>query len=202
MSIPTLHLVMHGVAIKKHAAAAEIASVAALPVAVVSAELGAACANGRIANANEKYLLTPAGQMILTSEYSRFYGELRIEEKFLWAYSRFEQINKELKQLITDWQTIEVGGARVSNTHADHAYDDRLIARLGDLHERAEPLLAPMIASVPRLSTYKIKLTHALERAEDREIAWVSDAKLESYHTVWFELHEDLLRLLGKQREE
>ena len=28
MSIPTLHLVMHGVAIKKHAAAAEIASVA------------------------------------------------------------------------------------------------------------------------------------------------------------------------------
>lgn len=202
MSIPTLHLVMHGVAIKKHASAAEIASIAALPVAVVSAALTAACANGRVANANEKYMLTPAGQMILAGEYSRFYGELRRDDKFSQAYSRFEKINKELKQLITEWQTMEVGGTRVPNTHADRAYDLRLIARLGDLNERVDPLLTQMMASVPRLSIYKAKLTHALGKAEDRDIAWVSDAKLESYHTVWFELHEDLLRLLGKQREE
>ena len=27
-------------------------------------------------------------------------------------------------------------------------------------------------------------------------------AKIDSYHTVWFELHEDLLRMLGREREE
>jgi len=25
---------------------------------------------------------------------------------------------------------------------------------------------------------------------------------VDSYHTVWFELHEDLLRILGREREE
>jgi hypothetical protein len=30
----------------------------------------------------------------------------------------------------------------------------------------------------------------------------VSSPKIESYHTLWFELHEDLLRLLGKRRSE
>ena len=44
--------------------------------------------------------------------------------------------------------------------------------------------------------------TMRLEKAEDGKVEWVSDARIESYHTVWFELHEDLLRLLGRQREE
>ena len=42
----------------------------------------------------------------------------------------------------------------------------------------------------------------ALEQAEDGNVNAVSDARSESYHTVWFELHEDLLRLTGRQREE
>ncbi len=42
----------------------------------------------------------------------------------------------------------------------------------------------------------------ALERAEGGAIEWVSDARILSYHTVWFELHEDLLRILGRQRSE
>jgi hypothetical protein len=54
----------------------------------------------------------------------------------------------------------------------------------------------------PRLSWYARKLSAALERAEDGAHEWVSDAKIESYHTVWFEMHEDLLRLLGRERSE
>ena len=46
------------------------------------------------------------------------------------------------------------------------------------------------------------KLGTALEKAEDGAIEWVSDAKIESYHTLWFELHEDLLRLMRREREE
>ena len=36
----------------------------------------------------------------------------------------------------------------------------------------------------------------------DAVIAWVSDARIESYHTVWYELHEDLLRLMQRERSE
>jgi hypothetical protein len=32
-------------------------------------------------------------------------------------------------------------------------------------------------------------------------IDYVSGVKVDSYHTVWFELHEDLLRMLGRSRE-
>jgi len=45
-------------------------------------------------------------------------------------------------------------------------------------------------------------LTAALERAEDGAIEWVSDVRIASYHTVWFEMHEDLLRALGRERVE
>ena len=197
-----LHLVMHGVAIKKHAGAAAIASVIGLPLATVESVLEAAAASGRVAAVDGSYMLTPAGQMILGSEYSRFYAALRDNSEFAAACARFEQINRELKQLITDWQTLELGGKRVPNDHSNADYDQRIIARLGDLHERFEPVLARMSAQEPRLGIYKNKLSHALERAEDGDLAWVSDARTESYHTVWFEMHEDLLRLLGHKREE
>jgi hypothetical protein len=59
-----------------------------------------------------------------------------------------------------------------------------------------------MTTLLPRLSFYQDKLMEALEKAEDGEIQWVSDARLESYHTIWFEMHEDLLRVLGRVREE
>ncbi len=197
-----LHRVMHGVAIKKHGGAADIAAVAGLPLTRVQAVLGGAVDGGRVAVVEDRYLLTPAGQMILAGEYSRFCGALREDAAFLAAYERFEVVNKPLKQLVTDWQTVEMGGSRVPNDHADSEYDDRVINRLGELHERFEPVMHQLVAREPRLAVYGKKLEHALERAEDGQVAWVSDAKLDSYHTVWFELHEDLLRLLGRQRDE
>lgn len=197
-----LHLVMHGVAIKKHGSATQVAAISGLPLAAVARELAWAVANGRVAEADGRYLLTPAGQMILMGEYSRFCDSLRGTVAFRGAYERFEIINRDLKQIITDWQTLDVGGQRIANDHSNREYDARVIDRLGDLHERFEPILQQLVAAVPRLRHYADALTAALERAEAGEIAWVSDVKLDSYHTVWFELHEELLRLVGRAREE
>ena len=55
---------------------------------------------------------------------------------------------------------------------------------------------------LPRLEHYRTGLLAALEKAEDGAIEWVSDARIESYHTLWFELHEELLRIVGRQRSE
>jgi hypothetical protein len=77
-----------------------------------------------------------------------------------------------------------------------------IIARLGNLHEQVEPILCSLAVSIPRLSIYAAKLLAALEHAEDGEIAWVSNIHRESYHTIWFELHEDLLRIMGRERQE
>ncbi len=197
-----LHRVMHGVAIRKHGDAAAIAGLADLPLGQVQTVLAQAVSGGRVTEVDGKYLLTACGQMMLAGEYSRFHDGLRSNGKFVAACQRFEVINKDLKQLITDWQTMEVGGKRVATNHSNQDSDERVIGRLGDLHERFEPILNKLCSAEPRLKVYRNKLGVALEKVEDGDTVWVSDAKLDSYHTVWFELHEDLLRILGHEREE
>ena len=49
---------------------------------------------------------------------------------------------------------------------------------------------------------YKQRLDDAYDKVLAGEHDWVSGARIDSYHTVWFELHEDLLRMLGREREE
>ena len=199
---PAIHLVMHGAAIKKHAAASDIAAIAGLDGDAFDDALAWTVATGRVLEVDGKYMLSPAAQMIVQSEYSRFCSDLRADTGFIQAYERFEVINRDLKAVVTRWQTMEVGGKRVANDHSDADYDDAVIGDLGDLHERFVPVLAELVAAAPRLGVYQSKLAAALDKAEDGDTEWVSDATIDSYHTVWFELHEDLLRTLGRQREE
>lgn len=198
----TQHLALHGLALKKHAAAPLVAAAVDLPETEVTALLEEATRKGRAVAVQGGWMLSPAGRMILDGQYTRVYAEVRANPAFMQAYERFERINTELKQLITDWQTISVGGQRVPNDHSNKAHDSGIIDRLGALHERAEVVLKALGDGLKRLSIYATKLLTALEKAEDGEIEWVSGAKIESYHTVWFELHEDLLRILGRERDE
>lgn len=195
-------LILHGLAIKKHGDAAEVAAITGLEVARVQAGLDEAVAAGRAVKAGAKYMLTPVAQIALRAAYSRDCAAERANPVMAQGYDEFEKINTQLKQLITDWQTLPVGSARIPNDHSDRDYDDKIIDRLGDLHDRAVPMLDRLASGLPRLKIYKDHLQQALEKAEDGEIVWVSDARCASYHTVWFELHEDLIRVLDRQRIE
>ena len=196
------HLVMHGLAVKKHATPEVVAGIVGLETDEVRKVLVSLVEAKRVAEANGKYLLTPAARMALDSDYSRLYADVRVHPDFKAGYEGFERLNGALKQLITDWQTLPVGGARVPNDHSNKDYDAKIIDRLAELHERAELVLKRLAGVVPRFQIYDEKLRAALGRSEDGAIQWVSDAKIESYHTLWFELHEDLLRLMGREREE
>ena len=197
------YLVLHGLAIKKHADAAAVAAALGLDEAEVQGALDEAVAKGRAARAGEAYSLHARSPGVaLEGAYSRLFAAQRADAAFVAACERFETVNRELKQLMTAWQTIEIDGQSVLNDHGNKDYDDRLIDRLGALHERTEALLRALAAGLPRLAIYAGKLEAALEKAEDGAIEWVSGARIESYHTVWFELHEDLLRILGRTRQE
>ena len=196
------HLVMHGLAIKKHATPEEVAGILGLDTDAVREVLKKLVATNRAAEAKGRYLLTPAARMVLDSDYSFMYEGLRANPAFETGYAGFERLNANLKQLITDWQAVSVNGERVPNGHNDKEYDARILDRLGDLHERAEVVLDQLASALARMGIYHEKLSLALTRAEDGDIAWVSDAKIESYHTLWFELHEDLLRLMCRERDE
>lgn len=197
------HLILHGLAIKKHATAAEVADAVGESAELAKTVLDRAVNSGRVASIGDGYTLLPATRIILRGEYSRHYSAAREDPNFQAAYDDFEKINEDLKTTITSWQVRSLpGGESSPNDHSDSSYDDKVIDRLGGLHERFEPILNRLAATVPRLKLYEGKLDHALERAEQGDVRWVSEVKLDSYHTVWFELHEDLLCILGRTRVE
>jgi hypothetical protein len=196
------HLVLHGLAIKKYAGSEAIAELIGLPAERVSRIIQDGVVRGTVIDVGGKFSVAPAARVSLQANYSRFYGALRANEVFRAAYLRFEKINIDLKALITDWQTLKIGGRIVPNDHSDSAYDDRILERLAKLNEGAQRIVAALAKELPRMATYGGKLEAALEKAESGEVKWVSDAKIDSYHTVWFELHEDLLCLMGEQRKE
>lgn len=193
---------MHGLAIKKFGTAAAVADLLAADETEVAAHLADAVAAGEAAGAKGAFMLSPKGQAALASAYPGEFASLRADTALSEGYARFEVVNAELKQMITEWQTIEVAGERVPNDHSDTDYDAKCIDRIADLHERAEPVLRSFARIVPRLARYVDRLSEALDLVDEGKIEFVSGAKVSSYHTVWFELHEDLLRMLDRTRDE
>jgi hypothetical protein len=113
------------------------------------------------------------------------------------AYSEFRSVNAEFKALVTDWQ-LKNGQP---NTHEDPVYDAAVLARLDEVHQRVTPIVAAASAELPRLGRYAEKLQSALDRVHAGETMWLSRPLIDSYHTVWFELHEEMILAAGLTRE-
>ncbi|HZQ77379.1 MAG TPA: MarR family transcriptional regulator [Acidimicrobiia bacterium] len=112
------------------------------------------------------------------------------------TYERFLVFNVEFLRICTDWQ-LKPGNQ--PNDHTDTAYDFKILERLDRLDERAGPLIDALGKLVPRFAGYRSRLTEALDKiADDR--AWLASPRCDSYHTVWMQLHEDLLSAVGVNR--
>ncbi len=195
-------LALHGLAVKKAGSAAAVADILGLPEGDVASALDAAAGAGRAMAAKGMFMVTPAGRSWLDEQYPTAYADLRENPEATAAYERFERVNRELLRLFTDWQMMPAGGERVPNDHSDPDYDRDVIDRLGALHERGLKPLERFQALDGRLGEYIRRLESAYDRVLGGEHEYVSGARVDSYHTVWFELHEDLLRMLGREREE
>jgi hypothetical protein len=102
------------------------------------------------------------------------------------AYDEFRPVNAEFKALVTDWQLTG---------------DAAMLTRLDDVHRRVTPIVATVAAQVPRLRRYSAKLQTAFDRVRAGETMWLARPLIDSYHTVWFELHEELISAAGRTRE-
>ena len=116
------------------------------------------------------------------------------------AYRTFLQVNKVLLGVCTDWQLRDIDGQQVLNDHTDPVYDKGIIERLRLVDEGVQPVCAEVSHVLGRFSRYRPRLVMALERIEGGDIDWFTKPVIDSYHTVWFELHEDLLATLGIER--
>jgi hypothetical protein len=195
-------LALHGLAVKKAGDPETVAVVIDADPAQVEAAFEAAIEAGQAVGGRGRFMVTPAGREWLDEQYPTAFAAFRAEPAATEAYERFERVNRRLLELFTDWQMMPVGSERVPNDHTDADYDNGVIDRLGDEHERAEKILADFEALEPRMGAYARRLAAAYDNVLAGQTDWVSGARIDSYHTVWFELHEDLLRMLGREREE
>jgi hypothetical protein len=62
--------------------------------------------------------------------------------------------------------------------------------------------LAAVTEQLPRLDAYAAKLSAALDRIQAGDTTWFTRPLVDSYHTVWFELHEELIGAAGLTRED
>jgi hypothetical protein len=158
-----------------------------------------------VATLGRSGLLMGEGSLRLTPEGRARLTELLVQERggvdgtaVATAYGEFRDINAEFKALVSDWQLRDGS----PNAHDDPDYDAWVLSRLDDVHERALPVLAAVTEQLPRLGHYREKLSGALDKVHAGDTAWLTRPIIDSYHTVWFELHEELIVAAGLTRED
>jgi hypothetical protein len=105
------------------------------------------------------------------------------------TYQDFLQLNAQVKELCAQWQATD-----------DDAGRFEVIDELHEIQDKVSPSLTSAGELVPRFGAYATRLAGALTRSvEDHR--YVVSPSVDSYHTVWFECHEDYLLMLGKSRE-
>jgi pyruvate,orthophosphate dikinase len=114
----------------------------------------------------------------------------------------FHAFDSRMKQIVTAWQVRDVAGEQVLNDHGDGAYDAGVLDELAVLHDDAAAWLEPMSRASRQFGVYRSRLATALEKARAGDQRFVASPRVDSYHGIWFELHEHLIRLCGRSRSE
>src|SRR5262245_53270815 len=198
-------LVLHALRLKGTADAATVAATADLPADEVAAQLEKLAGEGLAAESTGAlagWSLTATGRTEHRRELRREVDAAGARATVTGAYERFRALNAGVLDACSRWQVRTVGGQMVRNDHHDRAYDARVVAELARLGDQAAPLVDDLAGALARYQGYKPKLQEAVRRVEAGEGDWFAKPVMPSFHTVWFELHEDLLTTLGLERSD
>jgi hypothetical protein len=195
-------LVLHGLRLKGFAEAADVAALAELDPAEVASELDRLKADelvlyreGRLTG----WALTPAGRRAQEEGLQAEVAACGARDALFDAYKRFLDLNNDLLAICTAWQMKDEA---TINDHNDTAYDNGVIDQLHELHGRVEPIITDLEATLDRYCGYRARLQASLDKLRGGEAEWFTKPLIDSYHTVWFQLHEDLLNTLGIERSQ
>jgi hypothetical protein len=190
--------------VKGVAGADALADATGLPPGEVAALLADLAADGLArehTGALAGWGLTPAGRAEHTRLAAAEVDAAGARGAVRGAYEGFRALNAAVLDACSRWQVRERGGQMVVNDHRDRTYDAAVVADLARLEQRARPVLSTLAASLDRYGGYGPQLRRAVQHVEAGEGDWFTRPVMPSFHTVWFELHEDLLSTLGLDRE-
>ena len=192
-------LVLHALRLKGFADTPVVAALTRLDEADAAKHLDAAAGDGQATRREGRitgWALTADGRArhseLIQEELAASGTRPAIED----GYRRFLEQNHELLSVCTDWQLRD----GTLNDHSDAAYDERIIGRLEAVDDRIQPVTADLGNALERFGQYGNRFTLALSKVKKGERDWFAKPMIDSYHTIWFELHEDLLATLGIER--
>ena len=197
----TRFLVLHGLRLKGFGEAPAVAAAVGLDDATVDDHLAKLQAEELVLRRDGRlsgWTLTPSGR----GEQQRLAGD-ELDATATRAtvhdgYQRFLALNAHLLGICTAWQ---LQGEALYD-HSDLAYDAEVVARLTAHDEGLRPILADLTAALDRYAGYQPRFDDALRRLAGGDRDYFTKPIIDSYHTVWFELHEDLLSSLGLERSQ
>ncbi len=146
------------------------------------------------------YLNTPEGRSLGARLLVEEVEATGTRDEIASAYGEFGPCNDELLRVCTAWQVRPVDGTQVVNDHADADYDAQVIEQLAGVHDRVDPVLQRLTVALDRFDGHRQRLRTALDRVLAGDHDYFTKPMFPSYHSHWFELHEDLLATLGTER--
>lgn len=201
-SDPTL-LALHGLRLTGLAEAGAVAELTGADPTTIEVELKALADDDLVARRDRPprpgWVLTPAGRVRAAELVRAELAEAGARDAVEAGYRRFCRLNPQVLEVCCRWQVRDPAhGTR--NDHTDAAYDRSVLADLARLNAEAQPVVEALGRALGRFGRYGPRLAHALEQARSGQGDYVDKPLIGSYHTVWFELHEDLLATLGLDR--
>jgi len=198
-SDPTFHT-LHAVRLRGRASTEAVTASLGDPALAVEALLKAAADAGHVRYREGRaagWSLTPEGRdahAALVAADREACGAIDVIRD---AYDRFLAVNQDLIGVCTRWQVKPDGGL---NDHTDDDYDAEVIAELAAIDAHIQPVCGQLAEAMDRFGGYGDRLGGALAKVRLGETQFFTSPACDSYHTIWFELHEDLLQTLGIER--
>ena len=204
VSSPEL-LVLHAVRVKGMADAATVAERFALDGALVEDLLLDYEAFGWVTRVRfadvDGWALTAAGRMENERRLAAELDRTGTRSEITAAHEVFIVLNSRFLAAVTNWQIRPTpADPLAANDHSDTRWDEQVLDDLHDLAGGLRSVGEQLTATLERFTRYRERYAAALDRADRGERAWVAQPKIDSCHTVWMELHEDLLATLGLER--
>jgi len=179
--------VLNAAHLNKMSGPASIAAATQLDQGTVDDVLDRAEQAGLGQKAGGQFLIFPDGSKAVLAYYDRAYGELRSSTELAAWYERFETLNTQFIQHITDWQ----------NTDGDEAVEAKLIKAVN----RQIRAIDKLLPQIPRYEQYVRRFRGAIGAVDRGERDFVCKPTVDSIHNIWFEFHEDILSVLGRPRD-
>ena len=179
--------ILNAVYLKKMASVEDLAKLTEAPVVAVDAAVVDLSGRDLIVSTAAGALLSAAGRDVVVQYYADTYRSVRTDPAVIEWYERFESLNARFIALVTDWQ----------RSNGDAAVQERLIK----LVQRLVSALDDLVGPIPRYGSYVRRFNSAIAKIDAGDVDLVANPRRDSLHNIWFELHEDILAVLGRPRD-